>query len=125
MKKQQRPKNLNLFTIRFPVPAIASILHRISGFILFILIPFILWGLFLSLDSEQSFDNLHQVLSTSWIKFVVWGSLSAFLYHFIAGIRHLLMDIGIGEELKSGRLSAMLTMAIAFILIILTGVWLW
>lgn len=125
MKKQQRPKNLNLFTIRFPIPAIASILHRISGFILFIMIPFILWALNLSLDSEQSFDNLHQLFTTPWIKFVVWVSLSAFLYHFIAGIRHLLMDIGIGEELKSGRLSAILTITIAVILTILTGIWLW
>ncbi len=123
--KKRPPKNLNLFTIRFPIPAIASILHRISGFILFILIPFILWGLYLSLDSEQGFDNLHQLLTTPWIKFVIWMSLSAFLYHFIAGIRHLLMDIGIGEALKSGRLSAILTIIIAGLLIILTGVWLW
>ena len=123
--KKQRPKNLNLFTIRFPIPAIASILHRISGFILFILIPFILWGLHLSLDSQESFDNLHQVFVTPWVKFLIWASLSAFIYHFIAGIRHLLMDIGIGEELKSGKLSAILTIIIAAILIILTGIWLW
>lgn len=122
---KQRPKNLNLFTIRFPIPAIASILHRISGFILFILIPFILWGLHLSLDSQQSFDDLRQVFTTPWVKFVIWLSLSAFLYHFVAGIRHLLMDIGIGESLKSGKFSALLTITLAALLIILTGVWLW
>jgi len=123
--KKQRPKNLNLFTIRFPIPAIASILHRISGFILFLLIPFILWGFYLSLTSAQSFNDLHQILITPWVKLVIWCSLSAFLYHFIAGIRHLLMDIGMGEELKSGKLSAIFTIIIAAVLIILTGIWLW
>ena len=123
--KKQRPKILNLFTIRFPIPAIASILHRISGFILFLAIPFILWGLHLSLDSQQGFDDLHQAFMTPWVKFVIWALLSAFIYHFIAGIRHLLMDMGIGEELKSGKLSAIFTIVIAAILIILTGIWLW
>lgn len=123
--KKQRPKNLNLFTIHFPIPAIASILHRISGFVLFILIPFILWGLYLSLVSEESFDMLHQAFLTPWVKCVIWVSLSAFLYHFVAGIRHLLMDIGIGETRNSGRLSAILTIVIAAILILLAGVWLW
>ncbi len=123
--KNQRPKNLNLFTIRFPIPALASILHRISGFILFILIPFLLWGLYWSLASQQNFNDLQQSLSTPCMKFFIWCCLSAFLYHFVAGIRHLLMDIGIGEELKSGRISAILTLVIAALLIILAGVWLW
>jgi succinate dehydrogenase / fumarate reductase cytochrome b subunit len=124
--KNQRPKNLNLFTIRFPIPAIVSILHRISGVILFLLIPFTLWVLQLSLSSEQSFDDIHQRLTTSsCAKFIIWASLSAFVYHFVAGIRHLLMEAQIGDELKSGRLSALLTMMISIFLIILMGIWLW
>ncbi len=123
--QKQRPKNLNLFTIRFPIPAIASILHRLSGFLLFLIIPLILWGLYLSLDSQQSFDDLRELFTTPWSKFLIWVSLSAFVYHFIAGIRHLLMDIGIGESLKIGKLSAILTIALAAIAIILIGVWLW
>lgn len=122
---KQRPKNLNLFTIRFPIPAIISILHRISGVILFLIIPFMLWGLSLSLSSPQDFDDLHLFLLSPLIKFLIWGSLSAFIYHFIAGIRHLLMDVHVGEELKSGRLSAKLTLFISIILIILAGIWLW
>ncbi|HSW69077.1 MAG TPA: succinate dehydrogenase, cytochrome b556 subunit [Gammaproteobacteria bacterium] len=123
--KKQRPKNLNLFTIRYPMPAIASILHRISGFILFFTIPFLIWALRESLASQQSFDDIHLILTAPWLKFIFWCILSAFFYHFVAGIRHLLMDIGIGEELKSGKFSALATIAIAAILIILTGVWLW
>lgn len=123
--KQQRPRNLNLFTIRFPIPAIVSILHRISGVILFLLIPFIIWGLNLSLSSGQDYDDLHQFLTTPIMKFIIWGSLSAFIYHLVAGIRHILMDMGIGEELKSGRLSSQITIIISVILIILAGIWLW
>lgn len=123
--KKRRPKNLNLLTIRFPVPAIASILHRISGFILFLAIPFVLWGLHSSLTSPQSFDELHECLTTPWVRFIFWGCLSAFWFHFVAGIRHLLMDIGTAEGKQSGWVSAILTILIAAILIILTGVWLW
>lgn len=122
---KQRPKNLNLLTIRFPLPAIVSILHRISGVILFLLIPLMLWGLSLSLSSSDDFDNLHLFLSSPLMKFLIWGFLSAFIYHFLAGIRHLFMDIHLGDELKSGRLSAQLTMAISIVFIILAGIWLW
>lgn len=120
-----RPKNLNLFTIHFPIPAIISILHRISGVILFLLIPFLLWGLELSLNTEDSFAELHTFLAQPLVKFLIWCSLSAFIYHFIAGIRHLLMDIQIGEELKSGRLTSWLTLIISIVFIVLTGIWLW
>lgn len=123
--KQQRPVNLNLFTIRFPIPAIVSILHRISGVLLFLLIPFIIWGLDLSLASQQDFDNLRQFMTSPFMKFITWFLLSAFIYHLIAGIRHLLMDMGIGEELKSGRLSAQITLIMSLILIVLAGIWLW
>jgi succinate dehydrogenase / fumarate reductase cytochrome b subunit len=122
---KQRPKNLNLLTIRLPIPALVSILHRVSGIILFLCIPFILWGLNLSLASPQDFANLHSLLSSLLAKIVIWCVLSAFIYHFVAGIRHLLMDIHIGEELKSGRLSANLTVGISIILILLAGIWLW
>lgn len=122
----QRPKNLNLFTIRFPVPAIASILHRISGFILFLLIPFMLWALHFSLASEDDFNHLHQMLTTSTCaEIIILGCLSAFIYHFTAGIRHLLMDMNIGDELKSGRLGAILTIIISGLLILMIGIWLW
>ncbi len=122
---KQRPKNLNLLTIRFPIPAIVSILHRISGVILFLLIPFMLWALNLSLSSPNDFDNLHLFLSSPLMKLFLWSFLSAFIYHFFAGIRHLLMDVQVGDELKSGRLSAKLTMAISIVFIILVGIWLW
>lgn len=122
---KHRPKNLNLFTIHFPVPAIVSILHRISGFILFLIIPLLLWGLSLSLSSQQEFDSLRDCLSTPMVKLIIWCCLAAFIYHFVAGIRHLLMDVNVGVELKSGRITAFLTLLISLILIVLVGIWLW
>jgi succinate dehydrogenase / fumarate reductase cytochrome b subunit len=122
---KQRPKNLNLFTIRQPIPAIVSILHRLSGFLLFLLIPLILWALQRSLSSEQGFNDLHDAMTGPCAKFMIWIFLSAFIYHFVAGIRHLLMDAQIGEELKSGRIGAILTIIISGLLIIITGIWLW
>lgn len=123
--KNKRPKNLNLFTIKFPIPAIVSILHRISGVILFLAIPFVLWGLSISLSSQQDFDDLRQTLMSPFSKFLIWCVLAALFYHLVAGLRHVLMDMGIGEEQKSGKLSAQITIVISVILIILAGIWLW
>lgn len=123
--KDTRPVNLNLFTIRFPIPAIVSILHRISGVILFLILPFLIWGLAVSLHSSQDYEDLRQFLSTPWMRFIIWGTLSALVYHLIAGIRHLIMDVGIGESLRGGRLGAQVTIIISLILIILMGIWLW
>ena len=120
-----RPKNLNLLTIRFPIPAIISILHRLSGVFLFLLIPIILCGLDCSLSSESSFQKLHNSLTTPLTKVLVWLLLAPFLYHFVAGIRHLLMDMNIGVELKSGRLSALLVIMMTILLLVLAGIYLW
>ena len=123
--KSKRPVNLNLLTIRQPIPAIVSILHRISGLILFIFIPFMICGLNSSLASEQDFNRLQLNLTSPFAKFIIWAVLSAFIYHLVAGIRHLLMDMSVGETLKGGRLSAQLTIVISLILIVLAGIWLW
>ena len=123
--KHPRPVNLNLFTIHFPLPAIISILHRISGVILFLLIPVMLWGLGKSLSSAQSFDEIHACLTHPVCKLFLLAIFSALIYHMIAGIRHLFMDMGVGENVKSGRFSSKLTLIISIILILLAGIWLW
>ncbi len=121
---RERPKNLNLLTIRFPLPAIISILHRITGVLLFLSIPFALWCFQLSL-TDTGFDALQAHLDGLVVKLIFWALLAIFAFHFVAGIRHLLSDVHIGDSLKSGRLSAKLTIVVAIILIILAGVWLW
>lgn len=124
MSNDLRPKNLNLFTIHFPLPAIVSILHRISGVFLFLLIPVLLWTLHYSL-TETGFYALQQMLNSFSIKLLIWLLLIPFCYHFVAGIRHLLMDIHIGETLKGGRHTARLTFVAAIVLLILAGIWIW
>lgn len=119
-----RPKNLNLFTIQFPLPAIVSFLHRVSGFVLFLLIPLILWGLSYSL-TESGFETLRLWLSNFYIKVIFWALFLPFCFHLVAGIRHLLSDIHIGDTLKAGKLTAVLTFVIFGLLILLAGVWLW
>lgn len=122
--KHARPKNLNLFTIHFPMPAIVSILHRVSGAFLFILIPFILWALSFSL-TDAGYETLQQWLAITPVKIIFWILFIPFCFHLVAGIRHLLSDIHIGDTLKMGKATAMLTFIISALLIILAGVWLW
>ena len=121
----KRPVNLDITTIKLPITAYTSILHRVSGVFLFIILGMLLYGLELSLSSEASFNTLKERIAQPWVKFLVWVTLSAFIYHLIAGIKHLLMDIDIGDGKESGRIGAMLTLLISFMLIILAGVWLW
>ena len=76
-----------------------------------------------SLASQQSFDATSNILSSPLAQFLIWGSLAAITYHTVAGIRHLIMDLGVGEEsFNSGRISAWIAVAVAVALIAaLTG----
>lgn len=123
--KKQRPVNLDLTTVSFPVTAVASILHRVSGVIMFFSVAILIWMLSQSLASEQAFNDLKAVLDGVFVKFILWGILTALAYHFCAGIRHLLMDMGYFEELESGSLSAKVTFVCTVILAIVAGVWVW
>lgn len=121
----KRPVNLDLGKFHFPLPAITSILHRVSGILLFVAVAFLLYGLQLSLSGEEGFNEVMALMDSVLAKLIVWGILSALAYHFVAGIRHLLMDIDVGETLEGGRLGAKLTIVFSVILIILAGVWVW
>lgn len=123
--KDNRPKNLDLQTLHFPLPAITSILHRISGVIIFVGIAILLFLLAESLRSEQGFGNVQQWLTSPLVKFVVWGVVAGLLYHLIAGIKHLIMDTGVGETLQGGINGARLVVIVSVIAIIAAGVWIW
>ena len=120
-----RPVNLDLMTLRFPITAIASILHRVSGVILF-LGSFILMALLsMSLSNEAGFADALALLDHSFGAFIVWGVLAALAYHFVAGVKHLFMDMGYGETLESGPIFAKISMASAVLLMVLAAVWVW
>ena len=122
--RDSRPKNLNLFTIRFPLPAIVSILHRVSGAILFLLIPVFLLMFDVSL-TWSGFELLQEWLGSIYIKLLLWLIFIPFCFHLVAGIRHLLMDIHIGSSLKGGRIGAITVFAVTIVLVLLAGIRLW
>lgn len=120
-----RPVNLALWTIKFPITAIVSILHRITGLILFIFIPLLLGVWQYSLSNSTNFSVLKENLNIWYIKLSVWLIIYALIYHLIAGLRHLLMDMHIGDSKIAGRLSGYLVFGVTFILAILLGIYLW
>lgn len=121
----KRPVNLDLRTIKLPVTAYTSIAHRISGVILFIAIAGLLWLLDGSLSSESGFEQTRAYLQNPLAKVILWVVLSALLYHLVAGVRHLVMDAGVGEGLESGKRGSQAVIVISAILIVLLGVWIW
>ena len=116
---------MNLIRYHFPIQAIVSILHRISGVILFIFIPLVLWAFSISLHSEQSFTKLMHVFDYFWVEFVIWVFMSMLAWHMCSGIKHLLMDLGYFETKISSKIASYVTIIIAIALISLLGVWVW
>ena len=123
--KPNRPVNLDLGTIALPLPAKASILHRVSGVALVVAVAVLLYLFELSLSGETGFARAVELLATTPAKLVIWAVLAALIYHCVAGVKHLLMDLGIGESLQGGIMAARITFAVAAILIVLAGVWVW
>jgi len=119
-----RPIYLNLIQIRLPLPALVSILHRVSGAALFVLLPLLLVLFEMSLESAQSFARFKVVFAHWTIKLVLIGVAWAYLHHLCAGIRHLALDLDYGTELAAARasswavlgVSALLTAAVAMVI---------
>ncbi len=120
-----RPVNLDLGTISLPVTAKASILHRISGVFLVAAIAVLLYLLDLSLGSEASFGRAAEILDSPVARLVIWVVLAGLIYHAVAGVRHLVMDLGVGETLEGGLHGARVVFAVSAVLIIAAGFWLW
>jgi succinate dehydrogenase cytochrome b subunit len=123
--KKQRPVNLDLTTIKMHPAANASILHRVSGVIMVFAIGILLFTLSTSLSSAEGFAQIQGYLDSFFFTFIIFGCLSALTFHVLAGVRHLLMDLGHFEELASGNASAKLIMVIWLAVSAVIGVWLW
>jgi succinate dehydrogenase / fumarate reductase cytochrome b subunit len=119
-----RPVNMSV-TAWMPLPAIVSILTRASGVFIFLGMGIMIWLLDLSLSSAAGFEQAQQLLDTSLAKLVVWAIVSGVIYHALAGIKHLVADIGIGETLEGGRLGARLVILGSVLFITLAGIWIW
>src|SRR4051794_2134260 len=121
-----RPVYLNLLAIRQPLPAIVSILHRISGALLFLAgIPLLLWAVGASLGSDAGFAEVSGVLAHPLAKLVLLGLLWATLHHFVAGIRYVLIDLHIGDDLPGARRSSAVVLVVSLLLTLILAVRLW
>jgi succinate dehydrogenase / fumarate reductase cytochrome b subunit len=122
--KTKRPVNLDIGSIKLPITSYVSILHRVSGVVLFFAVALLLCVFDASLESEQSFQSLKESFTSPLIQFVIWAALAALAYHFVAGIRHLIMDLGFGEDsFESGRRSAWVVVVVAILLMVAISGW--
>ena len=120
-KNKNRPVYLNLFQIHLPVGGVASILHRITGALLVLLLPFAIYMLQRSLQDPAAFADIVAYLGTLFGRFILLVSVWIFAQHFFSGIRHLLQDIDIGLEKTAGRRGAWLTFVGSGLVVIVTA----
>ena len=103
------PRYLNLFKIALPIPGISSILHRISAVAIFVLSLPMMWVLVFSLSSEANYQIIISLFENFFLKSLFSLFITAIFYHFVSGLRHLVMDFGYWETLRAGRMSALAT----------------
>ena len=123
--ENKRPKHLALHHIKLPLPGFVSILHRVSGLILFLALPLLLLMLQYSLRSIETYTQLLSVLAHPLLKLMLLGLLWAFLHHFCAGLRYLAIDLRYISNLTQARNSSKAVMIVSLALTVLAGAKLW
>ena len=108
-----------------PITAYVSISHRLSGVILFLASGLMVWALDTSLSSEEGFNTIKATLTHPITKVIVWAIASALSYHALSGLKHIVMDFGIGESMRGGIIGARLVIGLAVVTTIFWGVVLW
>ena len=120
--KKKRPKYLALHEIRLPLAGYASILHRVSGAGLFLMLPLLIWLRQLSLGfTTESAATFSAVTGNLLVKLILLGLLWAFLHHFCMGIRILLIDIHVGVEKQQANASAVAVMLVSLTMTLIFG----
>ena len=115
MNRRPRPVYLNLLELRFPATAIASLLHRISGTLLFLALPFLIYGLELSLQGGEGFSQLHHLWQWLFIRLAAALMAWALLHHWLAGWRFLFIDVDAGVDIVRARLTARVLNAVSLL----------
>lgn len=123
--QKNRPKNLNLTTIRLPINALVSILHRATGCALFLILPVILLALQYSLSSASNFETTVSILHSRFTKLMLLGLAWAFFHHFYAGLRHLAMDVHWMTTLMKARYTSKVVLALGAVTTLIFAVYLW
>jgi succinate dehydrogenase / fumarate reductase cytochrome b subunit len=119
---KKRPKHLAVHLIHLPLPGFVSILHRVSGAVLFLSLPILLWALQASMRSIETYTTLMEILQHPLSKLVWLGLLWAFLHHFCAGIRYLAIDLHLTSSLAKARASSKWVLGVSLLLTVLIGV---
>lgn len=122
---KQRPKHLALHLIKLPLPGIVSILHRISGLILFLALPLLLLMLQYSLTTIETYTQLQSILMQPLVKVILLGLLWAFLHHFCAGLRYLAIDLHYLRSLAQARSSSKVVLLVSLALTVWMGAKIW
>lgn len=122
---KKRPKHLALHLIKLPLAGYVSILHRVSGALLFLALPLLLWMLQGSLRSIETYGRLMGLLQHPLSKLLCIALLWAFLHHFCAGIRYLAIDLRLASSLERARSSSQWVMGVSLLLTVLMGAKLW
>jgi succinate dehydrogenase / fumarate reductase cytochrome b subunit len=121
-----RPVNLDLGTVSFPITAIASILHRVCAVISWVGLGFLLVALCYTLSSAEDYSVLANALQNNFLaQFVAWGLLSAFAYYCAGTIKHLIQDFGFFEDFPGGKLISWAAIVVGVVLSMLAGVLVW
>lgn len=109
-KNRKRPKNLDLLHIRLPIGGVVSFLHRVSGVLLVLALPFAYLLLQQSLRSPESFAQVVAMLSSLPARVLLFCITILLAHHFFAGVRHLLLDLDLGISRNGGRIGAWLVL---------------
>jgi len=121
----KRPKHLDLLRISLPLPAKVSILHRVSGALLFLALPVLIYQLDQSLDSAEGFAAAAAFFDAPLVKLAVLVLVWSYAHHFCAGIRYLLLDLHVGIDRIPANRSATIVMVASLVLTALVGAQLW
>ena len=119
--KKKRPLWYNLSLLNLPLPGVVSILHRISGALLFVFAAWLLYLLDSSLASPERFEEVKRTLSHPLAKLVLLGLIWAFMHHLCAGIRFLFLDIHRGVDLPTARMTGVIVIVAGVALTALVG----
>lgn len=124
--KKKRPLWYNLSLLNLPLPGVVSILHRISGLVLFVLTAFLLYLLDGALASPESFEHVRAILAHPIARLVLLGMLWAYLHHLLAGVRYLFLDLHKGVDLATARATSAFVLGASLLLtLVLGGILLW
>ncbi len=120
-----RPKHLELNKIRMPIQAIVSILHRVSGAGLFLLIPFLLYCLQATLGSAEVFGSFKDFFANPLIKLILFGLSWAFMHHACAGVRYLFLDFHKGIDKVTTQTTSKMVVGVSLVLTLGIGAFIW